>query len=223
MTKATGVDTTHYDGAIINLYTDSTFVSSHDDVDESIEAIKYPVVVANIGGAGNFAVTKESDSYIKNSEYSRDDMHTLNAGDAYVFGINGQNRKVYHRTFPNLGTSFLPEITTKIDGKTYPAGSYRLSITMRRVKPIKGTNIPKAPKILTPGMTPESIIAEGLGQTKMQFETLDPALETFYANLTTSQTENENLPSIEYAQEFFNNAPHAYKNINEYIEALKCL
>ena len=223
MTKATGVDTTHYDGAIINLYTDSTFVSSHDDVDESIEAIKYPVVVANIGGAGNFAVTKESDSYIKNSEYSRDDMHTLNAGDAYVFGINGQNRKVYHRTFPNLGTSFLPEITTEIDGKTYPAGSYRLSITMRRVKPIKGTNIPKAPKILTPGMTPESIIAEGLGQTKMQFETLDPALETFYANLTTSQTENENLPSIEYAQEFFNNAPHAYKNINEYIEALKCL
>ena len=223
MTKATGVDTTHYDGAIINLYTDSTFVSSHDDVDESIEAIKYPVVVANIGGAGNFAVTKESDVYIKNTEYDKDDMHTLNAGDAYVFGVNGQNRKVYHRTFPNLGTSFLPEITTKIDGKTYPTGSYRISLTMRRVKPLKGTNIPKVPKILTPGITPESIIAEGLGQTKMQFETLDPALETFYANLTASETENENLPSIEYAQEFFNNAPHAYKNINEYIEALNCL
>ena len=49
MAKATGVDTTNYDGAIINLYDAETFVSSHTDTSESADATGYPVLVANIG------------------------------------------------------------------------------------------------------------------------------------------------------------------------------
>ena len=55
------------------------------------------------------------------------------------------------------------------------------------------------------------------------FTTIDSALETFYNELNTEESNNTNLPSIEYAQDFYTNAPHAYKNINEYIESLKCL
>ena len=55
------------------------------------------------------------------------------------------------------------------------------------------------------------------------FTTIDSALEIFYNELNTEESNNTNLPSIEYAQDFYTNAPHAYKNINEYIESLKCL
>ena len=55
------------------------------------------------------------------------------------------------------------------------------------------------------------------------FTTIDSALEIFYNELSTEESNNTNLPSIEYAQDFYTNAPHAYKNINEYIESLKCL
>lgn len=55
------------------------------------------------------------------------------------------------------------------------------------------------------------------------FTTIDSALEIFYNELSAEESNNTNLPSIEYAQDFYTNAPHAYKNINEYIEALKCL
>ena len=55
------------------------------------------------------------------------------------------------------------------------------------------------------------------------FDTIDPVLENFYNNLSKEQLDNPNLPSITLAQEFYTDAPHAYKNINEYIESLKCL
>lgn len=124
--KATGVDMTNYDGAIINLYDNDSFISSHNDVDESNSAINYPVVGINLGGNGNFSIeSKEDPIQLK-----------LKAGTAYVFGVNGVNRKVFHRTFPGKQDSFLPELTTKLDNKTYPAGSYRVTITMRRVMPL---------------------------------------------------------------------------------------
>jgi hypothetical protein len=134
MSKATGIDATNYDGAIINIYDDKTFISSHNDVDESIDAVKYPVIVANIGGPGNFAI--ERVGIQKPLE--------LNAGDSYVFGLDGSNRAVYHRTFANAQKGFLPEIITSSDGKTYNAGSYRISITLRRVMPLS-EGMPKTP------------------------------------------------------------------------------
>ena len=128
MSKATGVDATNYDGAIINLYTENTFISNHQDIDEAASAIKYPVLVANIGGNGNFT--------------AQDKQSTLEAGDAYVFGLDGKNRKVFHRTFPSGIDGFLPAI--KAAGKNHPAGSYRVSITLRRVKNLE-EGMPTAP------------------------------------------------------------------------------
>jgi hypothetical protein len=138
MSKATGIDATDYDGAIINLYTDKTFISAHNDVDEAADAIGYPVLVLNIGGSGNFSV-QQTGKY---------EPTPLNSGDSYVFGINGENRKVMHRTFPSKQDGFLPAITTAIDGETYSEGSYRLSITLRRVKNLE-PGMPTVPAKIT--------------------------------------------------------------------------
>lgn len=140
MQKATGVDMTNYDGAIINLYDKDSFISSHNDVDESKSAIKYPVIGINLGGKGNFSIEPRNGS--KNQTLD------LESGTGYVFGVDGINREVWHRTFPTPQDSFLPELTTKIDGKTYPAGSYRVTITMRRVMPLT-QGMPEAPSIVS--------------------------------------------------------------------------
>jgi hypothetical protein len=127
MQKASGVDMSYYDGAIINLYEENTFISSHNDVDESSSAIGYPVIGVNLGGTGNFSIE---------SRDGNPKELNLQAGTAYVFGVNGVNRGVFHRTFPKPQDSFLPALTTQIDGKNYEAGSYRVTITMRRVMPL---------------------------------------------------------------------------------------
>jgi alkylated DNA repair dioxygenase AlkB len=152
MSKATGIDATDYDGAIINLYTDKTFISAHNDVDEAADAIGYPVLVLNIGGSGNFSV-QQTGKY---------EPTPLNSGDSYVFGINGENRKVMHRTFPSKQDGFLPAITTAIDGETYSEGSYRLSITLRRVKNLE-PGMPTVPaKITTQPSTDNLNAPDGL-------------------------------------------------------------
>jgi hypothetical protein len=135
ISKATGLDMSMYDGAIINLYDNDSFISSHNDVDESRSAINYPVVGINLGGSGNFSIESKDGSPMQLN---------LDAGTAYVFGVNGVNREVFHRTFPTAQNSFLPELTTKLDNKTYPAGSYRVTITMRRVMPLE-SNMPVSP------------------------------------------------------------------------------
>jgi ribonuclease HI len=173
MSKATGIDATNYDGAIINIYDDKTFISSHNDVDESIDAVKYPVIVANIGGPGNFAI--ERVGIQKPLE--------LNAGDSYVFGLDGSNRSVYHRTFANAQKGFLPEIITSSDGKTYNAGSYRISITLRRVMPLS-EGMPKTPaKTIVPSQvettpaTQPSTTAEIVEDAPIEVEQTDTANE----------------------------------------------
>jgi predicted NAD-dependent protein-ADP-ribosyltransferase YbiA (DUF1768 family)/alkylated DNA repair dioxygenase AlkB len=137
MQKATGVDMTNYDGAIINLYEPTSFISSHNDVDESRSAIGYPVIGINIGGTGNFSIESRDGS---------PKQLDLKAGAGYVFGVDGVNREVYHRTFAKPQDSFLPELITKLDGKSYEPGSYRITVTMRRVMPLQ-PGMPSKPAI----------------------------------------------------------------------------
>jgi hypothetical protein len=137
MQKATGVDMTNYDGAIINLYEANSFISAHNDVDESKSAINYPVIGVNIGGTGNLSIESRDGS---------PKQLDLKAGTGYVFGVDGVNREVWHRTLPKAQDSFLPELTTQLDGKTYNPGSYRVTITMRRVMPLQ-PGMPNKPVI----------------------------------------------------------------------------
>jgi len=136
MSKATGIDISGYDGAIINLYDEDTHIGNHSDLDESVTAKNYPVVAVNIGGSGNFTAGTTSKDSIK-----------LKPGAGYLFGLNGVNRTIPHSTLANKQDGFLPEITTQLDGRTYPAGSYRITITMRRVMPLT-QEMPSVPTIL---------------------------------------------------------------------------
>ena len=128
MTKATGIDVTNYDGSIINIYNANSFIGNHPDIDESQTASKYPVVVVNIGGPGNIIMGTDKQALppIK-----------LKSGAGYVFGFEGKNRVIPHSTYASPINGTLPAITTEMDGQTLPAGSYRVSITMRRVRPLE--------------------------------------------------------------------------------------
>ena len=147
VSKATGVDATNYDGAIINIYPKNGFISAHNDVDESATAINYPVLVLNMGGSGNLSVEGAESQKAKKgySEKIYTDIN-LNSGDAYIFGENGLNRDVYHRTLPSDIKGTLPELN--IQGKIIPANSYRITITLRRVKPLE-PGMPIAPAKIT--------------------------------------------------------------------------
>ena len=188
MEKATGVDMTHYDGAIINLYDNESFISSHNDVDESKSALKYPVIGINLGGTGNFSIESRDGS---------PKQLNLKAGTGYVFGVNGTNRAVFHRTFPGKQDSFLPELTTKLDGKTYEPGSYRVTITMRRVMPLE-EGMPTSPNIISETSTPtQPVVTETNDRqiTVNQFNiTLKPDGTMFYDNgkeVTDQTTKNK--------------------------------
>jgi hypothetical protein len=134
MSKATGIDVTNYDGVIINIYDSLSFIGNHPDIDESKTAKNYPVVVVNIGGTGNIVMGKEKID--------------LKSGAGYVFGFKGENRTIPHSTYASPIKGNLPTLTTESDGETLEAGSYRISITMRRVMPLK-SNMPKEPAIVS--------------------------------------------------------------------------
>jgi alkylated DNA repair dioxygenase AlkB len=197
MQKATGVDMTNYDGAIINLYENDSFISSHNDVDESKSAIQYPVIGINIGGKGNFSIERIPGA----GELS------LEAGTGYVFGVDGVNREVWHRTFPTKQDTFLPELTTRIDGKTYPAGSYRVTITMRRVEPL----LPEMP--IVPAINAEQLPVETVaaGSTVI--------ISEFYNDLT--EEHKKILGNLEDLIAEYDEIPFDYSE-EKYIESLKC-
>tara|TARA_R110002096_G_scaffold186205_4_gene365138 strand:+ start:820 stop:15558 length:14739 start_codon:yes stop_codon:yes gene_type:complete len=147
MTKATGIDATNYDGAIVNLYREKSFISAHNDVDESATAKGYPVLVANIGGKGSLSIEGAESQRAGNAYNSKEYLNeALESGSAYVLGDGGRNRDVYHRTLPSEGKGNLPALN--VQGTNIPANSYRISITLRRVRDLT-SGMPNSPKKVT--------------------------------------------------------------------------
>ena len=138
MNKSTGIDISNYDGAIINLYTNESFIGNHSDLEESATAEKYPVVVANIGGSGNIILGTDKNQI----------KVDLKSGASYLFGFKGKNRKIPHSTYASDVKGFLPSITISQESKTFNTGSYRVSITMRRVMPLE-LGMPSEPIIIS--------------------------------------------------------------------------
>ncbi len=147
MTKATGIDASNYDGAIINIYPKNGFISAHNDVDESVTAINYPVIVANIGGAGSLSIEGAESQKARKGYSSKEYINEpLSSGSAYIFGEDGKNRDVFHRTLPSSGEGNLPQLNVK--GQIIPANSYRISVTLRRVKDLE-PGMPTTPNKIT--------------------------------------------------------------------------
>ena len=174
MSKAVGIDISDYDGSIINIYNQDSFIGNHPDIDESVTASKYPVVVVNLGGPGNIILGQDKDSVKVN----------FKSGSAYLFGFNGVNRTIPHSTYASTIKGNLPALTTKIDNETYPAGSYRVTITMRRVMPLT-PGIPNTPKLLS--VTPTAT-------TEIKGELFDPSLPK--VNIYAGTGENAELSNF---------------------------
>lgn len=148
--KATGIDISDYDAAIVNIYDADGFISNHADLQEDSSAIKYPVVAVNIGGNGTFVLQDEK---------TKENIAVqLQAGTGYSFGVDGKNRKAYHRTFPSIDNNnrviqgILPTIevnanSTNSPAKIFKEGEYRITITMRRANKLTAS-MPESPKIL---------------------------------------------------------------------------
>ena len=143
ITRATGIDSSNYDGAIINIYQQNSFISAHNDVDESATAINYPVLVLNIGGSGSLSIEGAESQKAKKGYSSKEYIdEPLTSGSAYIFGEDGKNRNVFHRTLPSDGKGNLPALNIK--GEIIPANSYRMTVTLRRVKDLE-PGMPVAP------------------------------------------------------------------------------
>jgi len=138
--NAISIDMSNYDSALVNIYSENEYVTAHIDDDESSTANKYPVISVNIGGDGIFGIIPETES--------TEEIINLTPGTVYAFGINGENRYAVHRTLPSIPNGFLPELRTLTHGIVYPFGSYRISITFRRVMPL-GKKMAKSPKIIS--------------------------------------------------------------------------
>lgn len=149
MNKSTGIDITNYDGAIINLYSNGSLIGNHSDLEESATAENYPVVVANIGGSGNIVMGTNKNSTTID----------LKAGAGYLFGFQGKNRKIPHSTYASEAKGFLPKITVSQEGKTFEEGSYRVSITMRRVMPLE-KGMPASPLVVSSEVKKEGITGQ---------------------------------------------------------------
>ena len=172
MTKATGVDASNYDGAIINIYPKNGFISAHNDVDESVTAINYPVIVANIGGAGSLSIEGAESQKARKGYSSKEYINEpLSSGSAYIFGEDGKNRDVFHRTLPSSGEGNLPQLNVK--GQIIPANSYRISVTLRRVKDLE-PGMPATPnKITQPTQQASGVTKEVSGMTALRDNVVD--------------------------------------------------
>lgn len=191
--KATGIDITDYDAALINLYDVNTFIGNHNDIDESISAAHYPIAVANIGGEGNVIAGTNA----------RKNTHKLSAGAGYSFGHNGENRKIYHSTKANAAKGFLPAITTKQDGVTHKAGSYRITITMRRVMPLT-EGMPTAPAMTSDSASTAKPLAKTITENKERITEIynnTPSLQEIgtvedYLNFLNSELEKTSIKKL---------------------------
>ena len=101
------------------------------------------MLVVNIGGNGNFSIEDGKTNSYFDKKYSNNE---LNSGDAYIFGKNGLNRDVFHRTVASSIKGNLPSLNIQNQNNNYnlKEGSYRISITLRRVMPLNG--IESSPK-----------------------------------------------------------------------------
>jgi predicted NAD-dependent protein-ADP-ribosyltransferase YbiA (DUF1768 family) len=188
MSKATGIDVTNYDGAIINIYNEFSFIGNHPDIDESITAKNYPVVVVNIGGPGNITLGTDKQAI---------PSVNLKSGAGYIFGFQGENRTIPHSTYASSINGTLPAITTQMDGETLPAGSYRISVTMRRVMPLEA-GMPSEPAITTR----KQVTTQGPGsETKMNIYagTGENAELSNFANRPFTLGDGTTYPSVEHA------------------------
>jgi alkylated DNA repair dioxygenase AlkB len=89
-----GIDLTHYDSMLGNIYDNTSFIHQHRDITEDISSEKYPVIVINLGADGQLVYDENPNSDY--ASYNTTGSLKLSNGSIYAFGINGINRFRFH-------------------------------------------------------------------------------------------------------------------------------
>ena len=147
-----GIDLTHYDAMLGNIYEEGSFIHQHRDTTESLSAGKYPVVVMNLGSNGHLEYDATPGSTY--GTYKKTDQLDLTNGGVYAFGVGGEERFTFHHRIGNHLESVnpLPPITLP-DGRVLK--DYRITLTFRRASdltkemPVEPTRVDITPRDLT--------------------------------------------------------------------------
>lgn len=154
--KHTGIDMTHYDSIIGNIYLDGQYVYPHRDTTESVTARNYPVIVYTIGNDAALGIWDNNGGKMTfantyDSRYAPDELKNCNPtnevltknGTIYVFGMDGRGRfELVHTT---------PEVTKKtkeFSKLLLPNGNviekYTITLTFRRAQDLT-EDMPETP------------------------------------------------------------------------------
>lgn len=147
-----GIDLTHYDAMLGNIYEEGSFIHQHRDTTESLSAGKYPVVVMNLGSNGHLEYDATPGSTY--GTYKKTGQLDLTNGGVYAFGVEGKERFTFHHRIGNHleSSNPLPPITLP-DGRVLK--DYRITLTFRRASdltkgmPVEPTKVDTTPRDLT--------------------------------------------------------------------------
>jgi hypothetical protein len=172
-----GIDMTHYDSMLANIYEHNSFIHQHRDVTESKEAGNYPVIVLNLGADGGLLFDKgtsdkdlhSKDAYAEFERTIRDKVAykdrigvlPIHNGGIYAFGVDGVNRFTFnHRIMDGIGQTPTQPIQVpvwddhgnKVGEKTLT--EYRITLTFRRSGDLQ-IGEPPVPLRTQPATTPQ--------------------------------------------------------------------
>lgn len=144
--KHLGIDMTHYDSVIGNIYLDGEYVYPHRDSTESASARQYPVIVYTLGNDASLGIWDNNKGLMTfantyDATYAPGSLKGLNPtnevltknGTIYTFGLDGCGRFELVHTTPSLNKKsidypklILPslEVITK----------YTITLTFRRAQ-----------------------------------------------------------------------------------------
>lgn len=144
--KHLGIDMTHYDSVIGNIYLDGEYVYPHRDTTESITARNYPVIVYTIGNDASLGIWDNNKGLMTfantyDSTYAPGTLKGLNPtnelltnnGTIYTFGLEGRGRFELVHTTPNLNIKQLDYPKLLLPNNNVIT-KYTITLTFRRAK-----------------------------------------------------------------------------------------
>lgn len=141
--KVLGIDMSNYDVALNNIYTESTDLYRHTDIDESNTAKGYPVIVYVLGNQHKVRIDDNGGKRGMGQMVNPKTL-TLKNGYIYTFGVDGKGRfEAVHDVIKSSKDDYsFPPITLP-DGRIIT--NYTITFTFRRAADLEQgmPNIPK--------------------------------------------------------------------------------
>lgn len=153
-----GIDMTHYDSVIGNIYLDGEYVYPHRDTTESLSARNYPVIVYTLGNDASLGIWDNNKGLMTfantyDATYAPGSLKGLNPtneiltknGTIYTFGLDGKGRFELVHTTPSMNKKSIDYPKLLLPNLDL-ISKYTITLTFRRAQdlvegiPIKPIN-----------------------------------------------------------------------------------